>query len=370
MKQILINPEEHTKNPLSLKNLIILNLLKAEKKCSQPQLESVLAEYGIPYQTSHLERNDFIQISNTGVYTLTKKGKDYFNDRRIAYSEEEYQFTCMILTLWNDSPHTTKHSYREYGSKQTKLFDKLILILRGVLSDTPCEIMEPALIDKESTPIPAQTPTKKDIVDTVKEYLLKFEPEYYPRNKQFLPNRILYFFISYHTSHSEFWSVFFDGVEEIKKTSLDTIIGYGVPAATITKAFTVLLNSSDVVLESKKLEVFNAVIRFHRQWEEWIKKLDAYFIWNEVYRVTIKDFDTILNMYLNWMERMITGERFPAYLQITDNHKISEQFKTYIADKMGVKFSFSDQYRDYLLKNVEKYNKLKKGEIENESKTE
>ena len=364
MKIIKINPEKQKIKNFTINDLIILNFIYSEKKVNLENINKYLSQF-----TSELEydiNSDYIKLEND-LYSLSKKGRDFFSDKKVLdCTKYEFNFTCAVLDIWNNSTYTNNHVYKPFGEVQSKLFNNVLLVLRGILTGVPYGKMKEALIDKEPVPLPEELPLEEDITDTVKEYFLKFENKYYPKNKKVLPLGISSFFISYNNNHSEFWNVYFHSVQEINKSTIDKLIDYGLEYSTIEKAYTVLLKPSDYISEEKRLEVLNAIKRLHAQWEDWLKVLDVYFIWNEMYRHTIKNFDSFVHLYLNWMDRVITAERFPAFLQIAENHRISEQFKTFIADKMGVKFVFAAQYKEYLLRTVEKYKQLK-GET-NESK--
>lgn len=354
MKRVLINPIIQLQEDLSVGELLAINYLKMEGLSSISDVLTYSRETDAFMKEEIILESKYITVKDK-LCKLSSDGLKYFRKELEPLSDDMYVLIEELLSVWNGSPHTTTHTLRKKDHPQSKLINDVANILQGIMSGKPHELMKDATFksDKPIT-LPEYGILFEDILDVVQEYLLKFNPLFYPRDKRYLPHSLKEFFVSFKTNHSEFWNVYFNGFKKIASEAIDTISTFGVQYSTVNEAYNVLLNSELKILEVEQLKVQNAIIRLHQQWEDLIIRLDKYYLWNKKYVRNIKVFSTFLNIYLSWIDRNITGEKFPAFLQIADNHKVYEQFKAYLADEFDIRFAFDVKYQEYLLRQMEK----------------
>lgn len=134
---------------------------------------------------------------------------------------------------------------------------------------------------------------------------------------------------------------------------------YGITAKTLLKAYDVMLLPEDRNSETAKFTIQKQLVLLYEQWKLLIEGLDKYYMWSKKYRDVTRNFNLFVYDYVAWMELHISGERFPAYLQIKDKHEIYAQYRAWYYDTNTIRLKVGRGSVNYLVKKNEKYMKEK-----------
>lgn len=356
MNRLLYNPILTAKYFLNLEELLILNYLSDNKSTNYHDLmgyiETITGEDGDD-SFAKLVKIDWI-TSDVNEIKLTPKGKAFFQEDTIL-TPEEYEMILPVLEAWNTIPEVTTHKIASQDKPQTKTVYKSAQIIASVCRGKLHPLIVGCKYHNELVSL-TEPILLKDIVDTVKDYGLKFKKEYYPNIKTNLPITILDFFIHHKTLNSEFFTTFDDGVMKKKTGTSTQLEEWGVTVKTLKKVYDVMLTPSDRNSESAKYILMKQLVLLRSQWEKLIEELDKYYLWNKHYRSLTRVFNYFIFDYVDWIGNNISGEKHPMYLQIKeDGHEIYSQFKAWYYDKYTIKFKVGVSQREYLLKKNKKY---------------
>ena len=361
MNRILYNPRLTAKYFISLEQLLLLNYLNDHSNTAIIEdvgewIEGVTGSCADPF--TNLKDHGLLEMDYPRC-KLTPKGKAFFAEDTML-SPEEYELIEPVIQVWNDIPETTSHKLKLQDQPQTKTVYKSALIvsslLAGELHDT---IVDCKYQDK---PIPKfEAMVIEDIIETIKDYSLKFSPDYYPDNKKNLPTNILDFFMNHLYFRSEFFSVYFDGVMKKKTGTASKLAELGITPKTLRKVYDVMLTPSDRNSESAKYKMMKHLLLVHEQWSALIKELDQYYRWKKSFRDLTNRFDYFILDYVTWIENNINGSRPNMFLQIKDNHEIYAQFRAWYSDKYQINLKVSRSKKEYLMNKTKKHVEGKNG---------
>jgi hypothetical protein len=357
MNRLLYNPRLTAKYFLSFDDLLWLNYLNDNKeKVSYHTLRkyseniSGVDGEGAFFQLSKLE----LITGEMDDIKLTPKGKEFFAEDTIL-SPEEYEITTQILRTWNSIPEATTHKVRLQGEPQTKTVFKATQIVKSLLKGKMNILIADAKYHDEPAPLLEEPMILKDIIETIEDYSLKFKDDFYPNAKKNLPKNILDFFMNHQFFTSEFFAVYYDGVLKKKVGTSSQLEEWGITPKTLKKVYDVMLSPENRNSESAKYILMKQLVLLHGQWVVLTGELDKYYLWKKSYRDLTTVFNYFTMDYVDWIGNNITGEKFPMYMQIKEDHEVYSQFRAWYSDKYQIKFKVGVGQREYLLKKTKKY---------------